>query len=529
MLSDALTHRERTTVLATTLSLAVVCLAVASLAADSPAQTRWVRRVVYERRDVFMGDDLPGIQRLANRFHITTRETVLARKVLLEPGDALDDELVAESERKLRKLDFLHDAEIDVRPAGPDSVDLLVTTHDQWSLVPSAILSSGGGLTRFGGSLEEMNFLGRGKYLWGAGEYENDVGTTWSAGYDDPQVLGSELEAGVSFASGPLLQAIGGYVEKPFQNSDVLWSWGGWASASDEIVRLFDAGEEASRYEERSDDAGIWATRAIGERYRKWRFTLQYSYYYRTNHVIEGETNAPLPVNELAYTTTAEISREHRSFVVERRINKLGRKEDLTLGNNSSLAIGRAGFPIPKGEKRWDFHASHAHVVRLGEHQYLFLNVGFNTKVVRDTIVSFGARWYDIFGWHTLAAKLSGKFSNDLDRGSQFTLGADNGLRGYPARQFTGVSKVLLNLESRIVPSWELWTVAMGGVAFVDVGNVWKRGERMSPSDLNVGAGVGLRLEFTRTPGAPVSQIDVGWPVNRSGGPALTLGVGQQF
>jgi len=490
---------------------------------------RWVRHVVFERGTVFEGDELSGLQELANGVHVTTRESVLRREMRLAPGDPFDPDLLAESERELRGLSFLDDAEIDLRPVGADSVDLVVRTRDQWSFIPSAIITSGGGLTRVGGALEELNFLGRGKYLWGAGEYENDVGTTWSGGYDDPQLFGSVLEAGFSLASGPLVQDIGGYIEKPFHDSDASWAWGGWGYLSDEIVRLFDAGEEASRYLELSDDAGLWASRAIGERYRKWRFNLEYSYSYRTNHEIEGSTNAPLPVDEIAHTTTVGVSREHRSFVVARRLNKLGRKEDLTLGNGSSASVGRSGFPIPEGIKRWEIDLSHDHRWHLGEHQYVFVDLGFTTKFEKDTIFYFGARWYDVLGWNTLAANLEGTFSDKLDLGRQFTLGADNGLRGYPARQFTGVDKLLLNLESRVIPTWELWTVAMGGVLFVDVGNVWQRDQAIDLADLNVGAGVGLRLEFTRTPGAPVSQIDLGWPVNRGGPPALTLGVGQHF
>ena len=500
-----------------------------AIAEDQAGSTRWIRRVIYERANVFPGDELSGTQKTANRLHILTQEAVIAREVLLNPGDPMSEELRAESERKLRNLDFLGDAEITTRPVGTDSLDVIVSTNDQWSLIPAVVLTSGGGLTRIGGSLEESNFLGRGKFLWGTGEYENDVGTTWYAGYDDPQLLGSQLKAGVSFASGPLEQSWAAYINRPFYSSDSIWSWGANGGTGEEIRRIFDYGEEVSRYGQNIDEAALHATRAIGERYRKWRFSLSYSYSNEENFPIDGQTTLPIPVNELIHATTLGVSRENRSFAVERRINKLGRKEDLALGNSSYLYIGRTAFPFDVGVRRWQFGAGHDHKIQLQKHHFLYLGFDFTTEFEKDTIFSFDTRWYNVVAWQTLALNIEGDFSNDLDIGRQFVLGGDSGLRGYPAREFTGAKRLLMNLESRVNPKLEVWTVALGGVVFVDVGNVWDRNQDVDFKDLNVGAGAGLRLEFTRTPGAPVSRIDIGWPVNRSGGPALTLGIEQHF
>jgi hemolysin activation/secretion protein len=62
----------------------------------------------------------------------------------------------------------------------------------------------------------------------------------------------------------------------------------------------------------------------------------------------------------------------------------------------------------------------------------------------------------------------------DLDSSEQFQLGANSGLRGYPARQFTGQKLMLINIEDR-----QFWgdfslgpKVALGSVVFLDAGNV---------------------------------------------------------
>ena len=491
----------------------------------------WIRNVVINRNNVFSPENSPlsGTEKLANKFHVVTGEVTIKRELLFNAGDALDMELIAETERNLRDISFLNHAEIAIEPASPDSVDVVVTVHDQWSFVPVAVLTSGGGLTRLGFGIEEANLLGRGKFLWGYGVYENDVGTTWSGGYDDPQLFGSQLKSGFALANGPLIKSGSAYFEKPFKSSDTPWSWGGWGYLGEETERLFDAGQEVSRFETKTDEASIYTARSFGKRYQKWRFTLDYNYLFETHHSIPGQTTLPLADDELVHATTLEVSREKHFFVEVQRMNKFGRIEDLTLGNHSSLAIGRTGFPFPKGVKRWQIYADHSHYFQLSPGQLLFLTVGFTTKVEKDTIFSFGTRWYHFLDWQTIALNVKGNFSNDLDKSRQFVLGGDSGLRGYPARQFTGDKLLKMNLETRVFPSLEVLTVALGGVVFVDAGNVWDRDESVDFKDLNAAAGAGLRLGFTRTPSAPVSRIDVGWPINRSGGPVLTLGVDQQF
>ena len=214
---------------------------------------------------------------------------------------------------------------------------------------------------------------------------------------------------------------------------------------------------------------------------------------------------------------------------MERRINKFGRKEDLTLGNDSAVIVSRAGFPVSKGVKRWELAVYHDQKWRLGDRSYLFAELGFTTKFEKDTILSLQTRGYKILSRMTLALNIEGKFSDDLDVNRQFILGGDSGLRGYPAREFTGDKLLLANLESRVFPEIEILTMAIGGIVFTDAGHVWDRGESVDLAELNASAGVGLRLEATRVPTAPISRIDIGWPLTRKGGPALTLGIEQHF
>jgi hypothetical protein len=96
---------------------------------------------------------------LATSFHHKTREGVIRNNLFLKPGDQLMPDLVADNERHLRDLPFLHDAKISIQNVGKDSVDLVVVTKD--------VLSIGGSLRvhdpeRVGVSFSEANLAGTG-------------------------------------------------------------------------------------------------------------------------------------------------------------------------------------------------------------------------------------------------------------------------------------------------------------------------------------------------------------------------------
>jgi hemolysin activation/secretion protein len=116
----------------------------------------------------------------------------------------------------------------------------------------------------------------------------------------------------------------------------------------------------------------------------------------------------------------------------------------------------------------------------------------------------------------------------------QFTLGEDNGLRGYPAREFSGSRRFKINLEDRIDTGLEVWTLRFGVVVFYDIGWAYDAGQSLALANGFSAAGVGLRFGSSNLLGPTVVRIDVAWPLrNRPGvedyGMSVSLGVNQVF
>lgn len=496
------------------------------------ANQKAIRQVIITRHDVF--PEITGKPRFfyewANSLHVVTRENIIRQELLFKAGDVFDPELLKESERKLRALAYFGEAKITVTNEDDQFVDISVVTQDQWSTLLSSIFQQGGGRTIFGGAVEEFNLLGLGKQIFSEVRHERGEGTRVTLRYTDPLVLGSRWTTEQTAMSGPFVRSYSGRIVRPFFALDTKWAGGLTFVTRNDILRLFDRNIETNRLGLESDGFLIFGARAFGPRFHKTKVQLSYRFLNRNFSPIEGLTTIELPVDELIHGTTLGLTFENISFVKQRRLDKFLRTEDLTLGNTTTFTIGRTGIPIAKGVKRFEllFRRRQAHEIL--DNQYLFATVAFQTLFDKDTIASLRLQYYNkLLPHQTIALNFEFDFTENLEASRQFLLGGDSGLRGYPAREFAGVHKFLMNLEDRFFTNLNILTVAIGGVVFLDAGNAWQDGETIDLQDLNYSIGFGLRLGYTKSPNSRVGRIDFGWPINRGGGFGVFIGVDQQF
>ena len=145
---------------------------------DSTAHT--VGKIIIEQHQVFDEADTTAFReikdfyrpagelaqtagKIANSLHVLTREDVIRRELLFKEGDPYDQRVVDESARHLRNLGFIGNVTITPDTLPDQTVDLLVKTHDRWTLNPSMSVAAGGGVSGFGVGVREDNFLGSGQ------------------------------------------------------------------------------------------------------------------------------------------------------------------------------------------------------------------------------------------------------------------------------------------------------------------------------------------------------------------------------
>ena len=136
--------------------------------------------------------------RIANKIHVQTRNVVVERELLFEVGDALDQELIEQTERNLRALTFLRDARVETADVDDDGdgradrVDVRVLTWDTWSLSPRVDFQQVHDRTIWEAGVSEKNLFGLGKAITVTHRTNLDR-TSDRVTYLDPQLVGSRV------------------------------------------------------------------------------------------------------------------------------------------------------------------------------------------------------------------------------------------------------------------------------------------------------------------------------------------------
>ena len=71
---------------------------------------------------------------VGNGTHVKTQRSTVRNLLLFQKGDRFDSLLVLESERLVRKQEYVHEVLFYARPVGTDSVDVYIRELDNWSL-----------------------------------------------------------------------------------------------------------------------------------------------------------------------------------------------------------------------------------------------------------------------------------------------------------------------------------------------------------------------------------------------------------
>ena len=119
------------------------------------------------------------LEKSGNALHIKTARSRVRQVLLFRPGQPLEPQALAESERLLRQTPEILDARVLVNEASTtrDSVDIEVLTTDVFSITAGVEVGTPtAGLITFG----DDNFLGQGHQLENSYRYGRDLPQAWA-------------------------------------------------------------------------------------------------------------------------------------------------------------------------------------------------------------------------------------------------------------------------------------------------------------------------------------------------------------
>jgi hypothetical protein len=463
-----------------------------------------------------------ALYRLANRWHIITRDSVIRQQLLFREGDPYVQRLIDESARLLRERRYLYTAEVEPLRYENGVVDVVVRTRDLWTLMPGFSVSRKGGENKTRFSLSESNLLGRGSRLRFA--YIDDVDREYTTFEFSDENLGHSWAAlDLLFSDKSDGNTSQARLVRPFFSLDARWSAGFDFLDDEREDRLYDLGDEVAEYRHQTDyysAFGGWSAGLENGWVRRFRAGIVYDDR-RFSEVEDPELPNVLPEDRKLVYPFIELEMLEDRFETTSNRDQIARTEDFYMGRRLTARLGYASdtFGSDRDSVIYDIEASRG----FGDinSKALLVGAGASGRIdegeAANAVVSADARYYNqISNKRLFFMTIHGKWGENLDLENPIELGGDNGLRGYPLRYQAGDASLLFTIEQRYFTNWYPFRlVRIGGAIFADVGRTW--------GDNPVGGeslgwltdvGFGLRFAPTRGSADEVFHLDIAFPLD---------------
>ena len=503
-----------------------------------------VGNITINNRNIYSKTASAGYQ-IINRLHIVTREHVIRREVWMKPGDRVSKGDIAELERNIRGLDLFAKVKVNAIPSQeePGGIDLIVETADRLSIVASAGGSFLGGIGEVTFSIGDKNLLGLGHQLL-FGYSENTEGELLgSVSYDNVLLYGTDVFAGVQAGQTDEGDFAAASVRNRFQHHLDTRAWSIIVENENTLIDFFDEGVsvvEVPRSEQEIRLSHVWRRGNRSKYFRFGPFLTATRTTFSDSIGVQAETiEAPEDENRIFIGGIIGTDRA-KSYLKVTGIDTLSFEQDLTLGSSVELGFGIEHIDTdsnPRTLPSFTLRASAQNA--LTKNNYFNVGLGSRARIDSDEFdawsVSTGATWFNTsLRNQTFATRLL--YQSAFDREGlppEQTLGENNGLRGYPARQFNGEQSLLLNLEYRLQTRLNLASIELGAVSFFDAGWVGDRGNTEWLENAQTAAGLGIRVGSPQLLGSLIVRADLAIPFNEIDGerftPSFSLAVGQVF
>jgi hypothetical protein len=504
---------------------------------------------VFDTSDPTLDSRFRWAYRAANALHWRTREWVIRRELLFEPGSCYDPFLLEETERLLRNYDFLSRVDIFAVPLPDQTFHVIVGTRDEWSTRVDVRITGKDGFAIEGVRISEDNLFGTGQSV-GAWYLERDITREYGVTYHTPQLLSTRWDLSAALGRTRAGTLASQEIAYPFVGE--IGRWAGRQSFLREdqyfdYITADDPGRRAPHVlvptREQSFDLSV--VRRVGRRGNMALLGTALTYQQLTYPGVaevapEGEFSLREPApDSLADRVRVQRGELHniRAFALlghrnvwwvrRRGLDSMRGQEDVRLGAEAILGIGKS---LPSIESDDDLYGMLT--LYTGFEMGDLLVVGRARADARRNLsaVADAEEWEDVYGEvevltylqspllprHTVVLRAAALGGWHTRTPFQLTLGGVHGLRGYDVQRLPGGRRAVLTVEDRFYLGWPLPAMLdMGGTVFVDAGRMWAGDAPFgADSGWRGAAGAGLRASFPAG-SRSTYRVDFAWPLER--------------
>ncbi|MDA1075416.1 MAG: BamA/TamA family outer membrane protein [Proteobacteria bacterium] len=484
--------------------------------------------VTIVRQNIFQSEER-WYEGLANRFHVVTRDHVLASILPFTKGDTVDQRLLDEAERILRAKPYLFDARIITRQICGDRLDLDVVVRDVWTLNPRISLSRSGGENQTSLGIGDINLLGFGKRV-DVGYRKNEDRSGFSMTFEDPNIANTRWTGHAIFSDNDDGDFYRFGLERPFYALDAHTAGGGRAEQFERIEPLYFLGERLDEFGAESRSASVYAgfsNGIIGTVVNRWVAGLRYQqeqFDYMPGYAYERAEDRKYVYPFVGYERIKTV------YVKRENLDRIKTLEDVNLGSRLNLTLGWSAEQFGGKGDHLVADGSYSKTAIISDRQIVSVNAWLDGFYDLDTHDFENLYASAVLSYHfnqrerlSFFARASYTYADGLTPDQQLLLGGLEGLRGYPNRYQAGDRRFLVTLEQRYYSDiYPFQMFRLGAALFADIGRAWFVDDRPEwhpggsddPFGVLTDVGIGLRMESTRTRRDRVLHFDVAFPLN---------------
>ncbi len=446
--------------------------------------------------------------KIGNSLHFKTRTWVIKNILLFKPGQKVDQQVIDDSERLLRKSGYFYDAKIDIYQSDEaDKVNIRVTTKDKWTLSPQISYSPKNKNGYIG--LSNKNFLGIGHSAGIRLSHSQDTYIGWGAAFDYTinNIRGSFVDASLNLVSNNKSNLFKLSLSKPFITARTKWAGGIGFTWEHDDLRNVDKDNEVSLIPHSYDSQDLWAGRSFpvlfgsDEFRRNSSFVLSGRYYrkhYRIRPSVLPDSNQIFENHRLYLVGIGVMNREfYKSYFV----NEFGVTEDIPVGSMISLTTGSDSREF---YNRWYYGIQSVYAVNLNYTGYFSGNIEIGGFRHDDQWEQNTVKLDFIYHSFLLTAEnWKARFFAQINyimgikrfEGEQIYLDRASGMRGFSEYAAAGVKRNVISLEMRFFTPYNVLGFVVGGILFADYGLIAGNNQKLISGRVYQGYGFGLRTQ----------------------------------
>lgn len=475
-----------------------------------------IRNIYYKTLDPFgteVDDTLIHrrgfIEDIGNKINVNTRQSNIQSLIIFKKGDKINPLRIKESERLLRRQEYIRDARIIV-PSNTkrraDSVDIIVIVQDRWSI--NASVGASPSSSDF--KVSESNLLGTGAKVTQGGQYDftRKKFSNWQGELSDNNIKNTYVDGRLFYNISPLIRWHGVNFNRTFFSS--LTKWAGSAGMSryvqtlefpvgdgviipsNLVYNLSDAWLGRSLKITQNPENGRTNSLVIGARYVRTDFIEKPSL---SLDSLDSYQDRNLYLVSLGFSS--------RRYYKDKKIYRFGNTEDIPEGRTFNAIFGIYDETKTKFLYNALKYSAGQHIMNFGylsgSAQY---GVYYNNFEASRGVFTVDASYFSdlwSYGKWNMRQFIYLQVTNGLNRlaGESISLNGrgTDGLYGFNSFAVLGQNKTLLKLESIIYTPFNFAGIQVATVAFAGFGKIGRPlYNYINPNTIYQAYGLGLLL-----------------------------------